>query len=203
MRPIISVAAIVMLLLPAPALCQSNVRVAGSGNDNRILVDQSAAIASQVDVDQIGDLNAIMLRQAGSAQMVAVTANGARNSIDTLQQGPGGNALALHVDGQDNDSRIDQSAVAGGANSMAIAQWGDRNILSASQTAYAGANSLALAQNGNDNIATLSQYGDNNRLDLTQNGDGNAAALSQTGNGLGLTLNQMGGATIMISQTGP
>ena len=196
-------ALIILAAMPSAAQAQSRASADSRGDNNRILIDQSAANGAQVDIDQVGDNNAVMLQQIAGGQTAAMRLAGTGHQVQATQQGPGDNNLAVIIEGQDNSSDLDQSALAGSSNAMTIGQWGDGNRAQVTQTALAGANSLYLQQNGNDNVAGLAQNGDNNSLSLTQNGDSNSAALTQNGNGLGLSLTQWGGASISVTQTAP
>ena len=196
-------ATLILSLHPLAASAQTSAAINSSGSDQSISVDQSEAIASRVDIEQIGDRNHLIHIQAGNTQTSNFRVLGNDNNISAHQGGSGVNSLALDLLGNGNEAQLHQTASAGGSNTIALLQNGNGNFADLSQNAYAGANQMALSQNGDDNSASLSQNGDDNTLSLTQNGGGNSADLSQTGNGLGLSLTQDGGATIAITQVSP
>lgn len=196
-------AALLLTLHPLGAAAQTSAAINSGGSDQSISVDQSQAMASRVDIEQIGDRNHLTHIQAGNAQTSGFRVLGNDNTIMAHQQGSGANSLALDLSGNGNEARLRQTSSEGSFNTLALLQNGNGNFADLSQNAYAGTNQMALSQNGDDNSASLSQNGDDNTLSLTQNGGGNHADLSQIGNGLGLSLTQDGGATIAIAQVSP
>ncbi|PJG47321.1 hypothetical protein CAF53_03005 [Sphingobium sp. LB126] len=201
MKPMLALLPVLAVAVPFASMAQTSAEIVSLGRGNGILVDQSAANAAAVDVQQIGDGNALAVTQVGSGQSARLTIHGSANDIRLNQGGSGANGVELSLTGDGHLGRLDQFADAGGSNMMLLDQSGAANFATLSQTAYVGMNEMSLRQHGQDNSATMTQNGDDNRLALTQNGDGNAAALSQTGNGLGLALTQTGGAAITITQT--
>ncbi|MCM8732187.1 hypothetical protein ACFO8O_14580 [Hephaestia sp. GCM10023244] len=142
-------------------------------------------------------LAALMLPIAAStarpaaAQSVSIDQTGNANIADSIQDSPDQRLLAA-MNGDPS-----------GANIAIISQSGVANTASIEQVAASGAaNELTLIQDGNDNIAALSQQGAGNHLDVRQSGDINDAAITQSGYDLGLVINQSGGAAIAVTQTG-
>ena len=196
--------ALFALAVPLVATAQTSTRINSVGHGQNIFVDQSAAIASSVDIEQIGNSNQLVHSQIGTGQSAAYRVSGNDNAIAARQEGNGANSLSGQITGNGNEARLTQFAALGGSvNALTLIQHGSSNFADLSQSANAGVNQMALTQNGHGNSALLTQNGDDNSLSLTQNGNGNHAQLSQTGNGLGLALTQNGDASIAITQVAP
>lgn len=181
----------------------STATVTQSGNQSAISTDQIGAEGASVIVEQIGDRLQANVTQRDAGHKAELRMNGSDNSANVVQSGLGHNELDMDISGSMNSVSANQFAELGGTNSAGILQNGIGNQAMIQQQAAVGQNYLTLAQNGNGNVADLSQTGGDNQLDLTQNGDANNAVLSQDGVGLILGIIQNGGATTVINQSGP
>lgn len=192
------------LMIAAPAWAQSsNATISQIGNGSTLSSDQSQAAGATIIVEQIGDAMRAALVQRDGAHKATVRMQGEEQTLNATQAGAGLNSLEIDMAGGFNSVTANQFAEAGGSNTALLSQNGIGNRAMIEQQAAVGQNYLTLAQNGNDNVAALSQIGGENQMDLTQNGDANTANLTQDGVGLILGIIQNGGATTTITQTGP
>lgn len=198
-----SACAIVALCGTQASAQSSTATIKQSGNQSTISTDQISAESASVTVEQIGDRLLANVVQRDAAHKAELRMDGSDNSANVVQSGLGHNELGVDITGSMNSVSANQFAELGGTNSANILQNGVGNQAMIQQQAAVGQNYLTLAQNGNGNVADLSQTGGDNQLDLTQNGDANNAVLSQDGVGLILGIIQNGGATTVVNQSGP
>ncbi|MGN6497946.1 MAG: hypothetical protein ACTHK5_11535 [Tsuneonella sp.] len=159
------------------------------GDVNTAAIKQSSS-AQYARIDQTGNANGAAVTQQGTGDHYAtVDQTGGTNAVDLLQSGDTTMVARLTQTGNDNVMRFSQSGSALSSGVEAIQQNGDRNLMTLTQ---AGENNQArLTQDGSDNTMNPVQIGDNNRLIWTQ-----------TGNGLSdLGISQSGGSAIQVTQT--
>jgi hypothetical protein len=194
--------ALAALLYPVATWAQSSVDTLTEGTGNDVIVRQSSALDSRVNVQQIGMSNQVSVHQSGSDNLAEVMGGGANNSLAIRQSGTGAKHIIANVSGNDHFATITQSGIDG--NEAALIQSGAFNQAFISQNNPGGAvNFINLLQSGAGNIASLEQDGAGNAIDLAQTGDDNNAAITQIGDGFGIAINQTGGATIAITQSAP
>ena len=175
-------------------------------------VDTPNTPAANVFVEQIGVGNSGSVTQSSNQQKIAVSQDGANNTLEVTQNDAGGHIAVVSQDGDDNEADVTQSG-----NGQAIAdvsQTGVDNVILLSQTdngllgtaaqiVQSGANnSIGLVQDGTDNQARLIQNGDNNTMTASQLNTGNRLEWVQDGSNLSdVSVEQTGGQTMFIMQS--
>lgn len=155
-------------------------------------------------IEQIGSHNTAEIIQMGTSDVGTVDIRGTENQLTLRQEGEGGNAADISVDGDMNVADLQQGSEIGAGNVATLMVQGSGNQALLSQLAFAGeANRIDLLQQGDGNSAMLTQMGDGNRIDLQQLGDLNDATVSQFGSALAIALSQEGGAAVAVTQTNP
>lgn len=168
------------------------------GNGNDATITQTNGFSNDVTVDQDGSANLARLRQFGTDDgSLHVTQNGTGNTatVEHLGSSHGGpqvtqtgegNTVSLFVDNLlGPGARITQDGSMNNANVLLIdtenvltlSQQGVGNVAnaSASGTGYAD-----ISQNGNDNLANLTQANGFQKASIAQIGNSNGATVTQT-----------------------
>jgi len=167
---------------------------------------------SGVFVSQVGNANAVDVKQGSSDSDARIVQDGSENSTE-LDQSVAGNHFAditQHGDGnslvaaQNGNGQVALFLTQqGNENSALTAQSNSGDIFSAATVLQSGNdNSLVLQQDGSDNQALLTQYGDDNIMTATQLGSGNRLEWTQEGTARpDLKIVQQGGQAMSILQT--
>lgn len=163
-----------------------------------LLASTSAHAANNVQVNQIGEGELILVNQADQGSATAtITQSGQRNRVqvdqtDTLHNPPTYRNQAVIVQ-EGHDNKINNglllpavrpgqnNTVAGGAlNQINLKQDGFNNGIGYSQSGQG--HKVVLVQGGNDNSARLMQSGSFGQIYATQRGSGNFMTFEQSGN---------------------
>jgi hypothetical protein len=187
-----------------------------TGTGNSASLNQTGS-NNKMGFNQNGSSNAATLSQAGASSnnTMNVSQDGLGNVVTATQDGTTNSHTNINIVG-DNNTLGGDDAVTWNEAEIADATYGvtqlssdsfitvditgNSNKASLKQTANASGSHLMLAQDGNDNIAIMTQNGANNDMDLTQKNNANAANLTQNGAGDSITLTQHGNSTVTLTQ---
>jgi hypothetical protein len=157
-------AGVALSLMSSVAFAGNTANTVQLGNGGAIVVDQSAS-----------DALANATQQAGSAS----------SEIYITQQGHGGGnpriANAVQNAGADNVISLFQSV--DGAVTAYAEQTGNRNTVSGTQNGGSSTQSITAVQDGNDNVANLTQSGGRGSADVRQTGASNRVDSYQNNGG--------------------
>ncbi len=174
------------------------------GDDNHMYIDQAPGSSGQTDnrvvsATILGNNNGLPTNTNGFNKRAGtyIKQRGAGNWVENSNiegddnTGPAGNSNTFR-----NVHRIEQTGLNNGqlsstastlgsdGNRIWVFQNGTSNNFSVLQglDASSTGNSATLYQDGSDNMATATQFGDNNFLEVDQDQDGNTATANVTGN---------------------
>jgi hypothetical protein len=161
-------------------------------------------------IDQIGDANKATISQTRNTQYARIDQTGDRNKATAGQSGIGAHYAAIDQKGDDNTATLNQSGT--GTQVAYLAQDGLSNVVTVTQNGglttsgvqamqLGDRNAMALTQNGENNMARLSQAGSDNAMTAVQNGN-NQLTWTQTGSGLSdLQITQPAGQALLVTQS--
>lgn len=198
---------------------QTLASVRHSGNQNStVIVQDGRSLEATVEITGSGNNAngyARTVEQTGEGSSAEISVLGDDNRFSVSQtgaNGPANNLAMIDIVGNENEAAISQINDLGAlySNTAYIQQAGDRNAAFITQVTADTAGQLfgtdnlaSITQRGDENYAEVQQHGTGNEAGIEQDGDNNFGSITQLGVGSSLVLNQYGNnKSFELTQTG-